>query len=90
MAAAVEELPVQPRSVAGLTRELLKRTHTLFAANESQRPELDEPRCAPDATACDGMRRHCPAVHSFRTPKSPLLAQREEEALSEGAARHLL
>lgn len=41
----VEELPLQPRSVAALTRELLKRTHALFAANEAQRPELDEPRC---------------------------------------------
>lgn len=45
MAATLDDFPLEQRSVAALTRELLKRTHSMFAANESQRPEMDEARC---------------------------------------------
>lgn len=84
--AAVEELPVQPRSVAALTRELLKRTHALFAANESQRPELDETRCA--LLLRQLVISPCGVLPL--PPLNPTLpAQREAEALCQGVLRSI-
>ena len=39
------ELPLQPRSVGALTRELMKRTHDMYASTAGERAGLDESRC---------------------------------------------